>query len=179
MNQILYRILLFLLCFEILSVRLVAQINTRIPINDSSFHSEVHWVDFAHFDSLYLKKENSKTQVFNFWATWCKPCVMELPYFLALEEKWKDAPIEFYYVSLDFPNKLEKTLLPFMIKNKMSSKVIVLDQKDVNSWIHFIHANWSGALPATLIKTREETLFYEDSFHSVDELEKFISKHLK
>ena len=179
MNQILFRIFFILLYFEIFPLRLVAQINTWFPIKDSSFHSEVHWVDFTHFDSLYLKKEISKTQVFNFWATWCKPCVMELPYFLALEEKWKDAPIEFYYVSLDFPNKLEKTLFPFMIKNKMSSMVIVLDQKDVNNWMQNIHANWSGALPATLIRTKEESLFYEDSFHSVDELETFISKHLK
>ena len=42
-----------------------------------------------------------KISLVNFWATWCGPCVVEIPEFVALQEEWKDRPFQIIGVSLD------------------------------------------------------------------------------
>jgi thiol-disulfide isomerase/thioredoxin len=108
-----------------------------------------------------LNQKGNKTYVVNFWATWCAPCIKELPYF---EELNNNKNIEVILVSLDFPKHKEKRLLPFIKKQQLSSRVILLDDDDENFWINDISSTWSGALPATLIYTQNRRGFYEQSF---------------
>jgi thiol-disulfide isomerase/thioredoxin len=108
-----------------------------------------------------LNQKGNKTYVVNFWATWCAPCIKELPYF---EELNNNKKIEVILVSLDFPKHKEKRLLPFIKKRQLSSRVILLDDDDENFWINDISSTWSGALPATLIYTQNRRGFYEQSF---------------
>jgi thiol-disulfide isomerase/thioredoxin len=108
-----------------------------------------------------LNQKGNKTYVVNFWATWCAPCIKELPYF---EELNNNKNIEVILVSLDFPKHKEKRLLPFIKKRKLSSLVILLDDDNENFWINDISSTWSGALPATLIYTQNRRGFYEQSF---------------
>jgi thiol-disulfide isomerase/thioredoxin len=108
-----------------------------------------------------LNQKGNKTYVVNFWATWCAPCIKELPYF---EELNNNKNIEVILVSLDFPKHKEKRLLPFIKKRQLSSRVILLDDDDENFWINDISSTWSGALPATLIYTQNRRGFYEQSF---------------
>jgi thiol-disulfide isomerase/thioredoxin len=108
-----------------------------------------------------LNQKGNKTYVVNFWATWCAPCIKELPYF---EELNNNKNIEVILVSLDFPKHKEKRLLPFIKKQQLSSRVILLDDDDENFWINDISSTWSGALPATLIYTQNRRVFYEQSF---------------
>ena len=67
-------------------------------------------------------------------------------------------------VSLDFPKHKQSRLLPFISKNKLQSKIVLLDDADENYWINDINANWSGAIPATLIYNSQKRDFYERSF---------------
>ena len=76
-------------------------------------------VDFKGLER-YLNKADNKTYIVNFWATWCKPCVEELPYFEQAGKKYRDQNVEVLLVSLDFPNQVEKQLKPFIEKNKLS-----------------------------------------------------------
>jgi thiol-disulfide isomerase/thioredoxin len=108
-----------------------------------------------------LNQKGNKTYVVNFWATWCAPCIKELPYF---EELNNNKNIEVILVSLDFPKHKEKRLLPFIKKRQLSSRVILLDDDNENFWINEINTTWSGALPATLIYTQNRRGFYEQSF---------------
>jgi thiol-disulfide isomerase/thioredoxin len=108
-----------------------------------------------------LNQSDDKIYIVNFWATWCAPCVKELPYFEALNKR-KD--IEVLLVSLDFPKHKQSRLLPFITKNKLQSRVVLLDEADENYWINDINANWSGAIPATLIYNSQKRDFYERSF---------------
>ena len=108
-----------------------------------------------------LDQSDDKVHVVNFWATRCAPCIKELPYFEALNKRKN---IEVLLVSLDFPKHKQSRLLPFINNNKLQSKVVLLDDADENYWINDINANWSGAIPATLIYNSQKRDFYERSF---------------
>ena len=108
-----------------------------------------------------LEQKGNKIYVVNFWATWCAPCIKELPYFEVLNQR---EDVQVLLVSLDFPKHKKSRLLPFIKKNKLQSKVVLLDDADENYWINDIHPNWSGAIPATLIYTKKQRGFYEQSF---------------
>jgi thiol-disulfide isomerase/thioredoxin len=120
-------------------------------------------VPTLHYTELkpLLKQKGDDLYVVNFWATWCAPCIKELPYFEALNQR---EDVEVLLVSLDFPKHKESRLLPFIKKNNLKSKLVLLDDTDENYWINDIHPNWSGALPATLIYTKKQRGFYEQSF---------------
>lgn len=118
-----------------------------------------------------LFQEGNKTYVVNFWATWCAPCVKELPYFEAINQKEN---VDVLLVSLDFPKHKESRLLPFIKKHQLQSEVVLLDDSNENLWINAIDSTWSGALPATLIYNQSKRIFYEQSFIE-DELNQMIN----
>ncbi len=98
-----------------------------------------------------IHSSNDSTYVINFWATWCGPCVEELPHFERLHETFKDRPVRVVLVSLDFKSQLETRVKPFVIKNRLHSTVLLLDETDANSYIDQVNTQWSGAIPATLV----------------------------
>ena len=125
-----------------------------------------------------LNKEDYKIYVVNFWATWCAPCVKELPYFEHANKKYKSDNVEVLLVSLDFPKKKESKLIPFVAKKKIQSKVVLLDDPNEQFWIADISEKWSGAIPATLIYSKDKRKFYEQSFTQEElqnEIESFIN----
>ena len=130
--------------------------------------------NFAGFEK-FLNFKDDKTYVINFWATWCKPCVAELPHFEELYEKYEEKGVEVILVSLDFPKKIDKSLIPFIEKNKLKSRVILLDDPKQNDWIPKVSKDWSGAIPATIIYNKADRQFYEQSF-TYEELEKQLNK---
>jgi len=136
--------------------------------------TKVQSYNFKQFET-FLNKKDSKTYVINFWATWCKPCVEELPSFEKLNEAYKSQNVEVLLVSLDFPNQIEERLIPFIEKHKLKSKVILLDDPDQNTWIPKVSEEWSGAIPATLIYNKKSRKFYEQSF-TYSELETELKK---
>lgn len=119
--------------------------------------------------SPLLSKNSDTTYVVNFWATWCKPCVDELPHFIKASEELKKEKVKFIFVSLDFPSQKESRLLPFLEKKKIRERVILLNDPDSNSWIDKVDKQWSGAIPATLIYKKQKRVFKESSI-SYEEL---------
>lgn len=97
-----------------------------------------------------INKDTEKLQVINFWATWCAPCIKELPYFEALNEA-SARQVDVTLISLDFADEFEEKVLPFIAKRNIRSQVMLLDEIDYNSWIDKVDPSWSGAIPATLI----------------------------
>lgn len=125
--------------------------------------------DFEGLSEL-LERKDDKVYVVNFWATWCKPCVEELPFFEKLNDKYAGKNVEVVLVSLDFPSRAEELLLSFVEKKNIKSDVLLLDDPKQNTWIPKVDPEWSGAIPATLIFNRDRKVFYEKSFN-FDELE--------
>ncbi|MBK8518479.1 MAG: TlpA family protein disulfide reductase [Saprospiraceae bacterium] len=131
---------------------------------------------YENFDDLAKDnfKNNDTTYVINFWATWCKPCVKELPFFEAFKQKVSDEKIKIILVSLDFKNQVESHLLPFLKKNKYTSETLVLTDKDYNTWLPLVDTDWEGSIPATILIGGSKKLFAEREFASEDDLSEFV-----
>lgn len=145
----------------------------------SSFTVE-HQPRVLSFDDFepHLHFSNDTTYLVNFWASWCNPCVEELPAFERIGKEYKDENVKVLLVSLDFPKQIETRLLPFMEKNAIGSEVLVLNDPDANKWIDKVDPSWSGSIPATLIYNNESRLFHEGSY-SYDELKEIVEQKLK
>ena len=136
-------------------------------------------LEVYNFDALepILNRKDDKIYVVNFWATWCAPCIKELPYFEALNAEYKSKNVEVILVSLDFPKHYETKLKPFISEKSLKSKVIALNDVDSNTWIPKVDKEWSGAIPATLIYNKDKRAFYEKSFN-LEELKIEVNKFL-
>lgn len=104
------------------------------------------------------------TYVVNFWATWCSPCVTELPNFEKLRLSNLKKPVKVLLVSLDFKSKLQKEVIPFVQRNKINAEVFLLNEPDQQAYIERIDKKWSGAIPATLFVNKKTRHFYEKEF---------------
>lgn len=112
-------------------------------------------------DNLLKRIHNNSdtTYIVNFWATWCKPCIAELPEFEKINTDYKSKKVKVILVTMDFKEELTKRVKPFLQKNKYTCEVILLDEVNGNDFINKISNQWTGAIPATLITKNNKTLF--------------------
>lgn len=138
---------------------------TLILISHSVSAQGVRIIKLPELEQM-LNPENDTTYVINFWATWCKPCVKEMPYFEKLNEEMKSEKVKVVLVSLDFKRQIESQLKPFLVKNNIRSQVVLIDEPDYNSWIDKVDPSWSGAIPATIFinANKQARIFHEKEF---------------
>ncbi len=127
-----------------------------------------------------LLQEDEVLYVVNFWATWCVPCVEELPHFMKVNEDYKDQPnYKMVLVSLDSAKKIESNLIPFIEKKKINAEVIVLsDSKRMNTWIPIINKDWSGSIPATAFYLNGKQVYFIEGQMSEEELRITLKKYI-
>lgn len=125
-------------------------------------------------DNLLKRIHNNSDTIYvvNFWATWCKPCVQELPEFekLNIESTHTKSKVKVLLVSLDFKENINDKVLPFLQKNNYHTECIILDEVDGNIFINKINPKWSGAIPATYVtaKNKKKEEFVEKKLHYDD-----------
>ena len=145
--------------------------------SNAIFSQEVAIFDnYSNLENAILKKENT-IYVVNFWATWCAPCVKELPFFEELGKKYPN--VEILLVSLDFKNQLDSRLKPFLAQKSLESRVVVMGDPKANSWIDRVDPDWSGTVPATVVYRKNKKKFFEKEFNSLSELEEIVLPFLK
>lgn len=153
-----------------------------ILLSFAAFESSAQDIEVIKYPDLakLISAPSEKNKVINFWATWCRPCIKELPQFLELYEKYNDENLELSLVSFDFVEDLENKLKPFVAKKNIEAKVYLLDETDYNAFIDKVDPSWSGAIPATLMiaKGNSRRKFIEKEF-SEDELEKVYLNFIK
>ena len=142
------------------------------------FAAQAQKAEVVKLDQLQslIQAKTDYIKVINFWATWCAPCIKELPLFEKLGQERSDVKVTLVSMDLDLdpnPEKVHK----FVARKKLQSQVLILDAKDPNSYIDQIDKSWSGALPATIIingKTGQRK-FVGKELHE-GELEKLIAE---
>lgn len=124
-----------------------------------------------------VHQENDTVFVVNFWATWCGPCVKELPHFIALEKEWKNRPVKFILMSLDASTEGQR-VAAFLNKKKIQTETHLFSEQDPNVWINELEPSWQGSIPATFTYRKGVKLsFQEGAFESRKQLESFIQNH--
>jgi|SRR6185369_10649545 len=146
----------------------------------SVVHSQT--IQSMSFDQLQrkLNEKNDSILVLNFWATWCKPCVEELPAFEQLNQKYASQKVKVILVNLDFNSKIKSAAEPFVKNKNLQSEIIHITDTDPNAWINKIDSTWSGAIPATVIynSSHQKIKFTEGKMTS-DQLESVVQSIIK
>lgn len=127
-----------------------------------------------------LNQKNDTTYVLNFWATWCLPCVEELPALEQFSQAHKKEKVRVILVSLDFVRKLDITLQPYIDKQKIKTEVVLLNEPNYNSWINKVDKHWGGSIPCTLVWNAEHHFrqLYEEQL-STNHLEELLISSTK
>lgn len=103
-------------------------------------------------DRLMARVSNKDTTyIVNFWASWCGPCVVELPEFTELQKRYADQKVKVLLVSLDFPDSYPDKLTAYVTKKKIQPEVVWFNETNANEFIPKIDNAWSGALPGTML----------------------------
>ena len=139
-------------------------------------------INFIKADQLSAWKnaDTDTVYVLNFWATWCAPCVAELPDFEKLNREYGGKKVKVVLISNDFRRDVEKKLKPFVKRKNLQSQVVFLDERTPNEWINLVSEEWTGSIPATLVVNKQGGYerFFEKQL-SYKELEKAVVEGLK
>ena len=147
--------------FATLALAFTSCANT--PNTSAEAENDIDIVDFSGIEPL-LNKNTDTLYIVNFWATWCAPCVKEIPYFEQIAQEYSKHKLKVILVNLDFPNHYQSRLLPFVKEQGIKSDIVMLDDPDANSWINRVDSSWSGSIPATLIYNDTKREFFEKEF---------------
>ncbi|MCE1154740.1 MAG: TlpA family protein disulfide reductase [Bacteroidales bacterium] len=134
-------------------------------------------IKFDQFEKL-VDQQDDVLYVINFWATWCGPCVKELPDFMAVNEAMKDRKdFKMILVSLDEKSNWQSEVIPFAANNNLNVDIYLLDElRRMNYWIPRVDKKWMGSIPATVFyKNGKKLRFVEKQLHK-DALEAIIKE---
>jgi len=95
-----------------------------------------------------IVSESRGPLIVNFWATFCKPCMEEIPHFQKMQAKYEKDGLQILFVSLDLQDDYPKKVNAFIKKRKMST--YFLDETNADYFCPRVDEKWSGVIPATL-----------------------------
>jgi thiol-disulfide isomerase/thioredoxin len=128
--------------------------------NTENYKGAIKYEDYQKL----INKNDQVLYVINFWATWCSPCVEELPAFMEVNKQFSSVKnFKMILISLDSKREVESELLPFLISKNIKADVYLMDDiKRMNYWIPAIDKNWTGSIPATFIYQNGKKLFFAE-----------------
>ncbi len=163
MNAIQKSFFISIVCFCSFNALKAQDLNTAIPYIT------------ANELSKRLVISGDSVLLVNFWATWCKPCVAELPFIEQFAKENADKKIKVLLVSLDFKNTIDTRLKNFIQTKSIKSEVVVIDQTNADTWMPKIEKRWGGAIPISLLYTKDKKVFGNREFESLADLKTWIN----
>jgi thiol-disulfide isomerase/thioredoxin len=114
-------------------------------------------------DVANLIEKSDSILVINFWATFCVPCIEEIPDLIKCANLHKTEKVKLYLISLDLPEYYPNKIRKFVTKKKFSTNIAWLNETNADYFCPIVSAQWSGAIPATLIVNKKKGYrqFYE------------------
>ena len=97
----------------------------------------------------YIAKSDS-VLVINFWATFCKPCIEELPYYQTIINKYKDQKVKLLMVSMDLKDAYPAKIEAFKSANNYTNQVVWLNESNADYFCPKVDKSWMGGIPSTL-----------------------------
>jgi len=122
--------------------------------------------------------DNDTLYVVNYWATWCRPCVAEMPFFVESSRKFKKQKVKVVFVSLNSVKEQDK-VGKFVAAKKIEDDVFILNAGNPNVWIDKVDPGWSGSIPATVMYRKKEKVFFREGEFIQAELDSIINLKLK
>lgn len=109
-------------------------------------------IQVVTYDSLAKKIYNKSdtTYMLHFFATWCVPCMNELPAIISYDKQHTATRYKLVLVSLDPSNTANQNLQAVISKLDITNTIYVLQDTNANDWISKVDPKWSGAIPASL-----------------------------
>lgn len=132
--------------------------------------NRVSVVNMEQLQNQTIRKDNDSLYVLNFWATWCKPCIQELPYFQSAAEKFSAKKVKFLFVSLNSLKEL-KIVETFAINKKIKQQVLLLNAGNPNVWIDKVDSTWTGSIPATVMYKNGQKVFFKEGEFTQTEID--------
>lgn len=96
-----------------------------------------------------LEEWRGKVVVINFWATWCPPCLKEMPAFVRLQDRYGARGLQFVGIALDSREEVAK----FVEQHGIDFPILV-GEEDVAAYMQRL-GNTIGALPFTVVVDRD------------------------
>ncbi|MDB5226372.1 MAG: TlpA family protein disulfide reductase [Bacteroidota bacterium] len=140
-----------------------------------SYAQEITIVKIEDLKKVY-EKPNDTTYIINFFATWCGPCMMEMPVLNEFYRNNKNTSKQLIFVSLDNSKYLKK-LPSFIKKLKIEAPVYLLNESSDFSWLPLIDKRWQGSIPATMVVNNKKHIqaFFETPLEQ-GQLEFYLKK---
>ncbi|HRG89722.1 MAG TPA: TlpA disulfide reductase family protein [Chitinophagales bacterium] len=123
-------------------------------------------------------KDNDTLYVVNFWATWCKPCVAEMPFFGKAAETFGNQKVKIVFVSLNYPREIA-AVDKFVKQKNIRPTCYVLNAGSPNVWIDKIEKEWSGSIPATIMYKGGKKVYFREGDFTQTELDSIIKTNLQ
>src|SRR2546423_2110923 len=95
-------------------------------------------------------KNADKPTIFTFWATYCVPCVGEIPNFQKLAKDYQASGVKLILVSLDLSQSYPDHIKAFAAKRGLTAPIVFLDETNADEFCPVVDEQWSGAIPASL-----------------------------
>ena len=137
------------------SMKGIALIFITIIFSLPVFGQEVKKIKITDLEKIIA--ESKTPLVINFWATFCKPCMEEIPHFQKLGKKYEKKGVKLLLVSLDMKDAYPGQVNTFIKNKKITVPVVWLDESDADYFCPKIDKAWSGAIPATLFINKKNS----------------------
>jgi thiol-disulfide isomerase/thioredoxin len=137
--------------------------------------NDIKVVKIEELKKVYVKP-NDTTYIVNFFATWCGPCMMEMPVLNKFYDEHKGTNVQLIFVSLDNAGTLKK--LPLKLKKiGVQAPVYLLNESSDFSWLPYIDKRWQGSIPATMVINNKKNVkaFFETPMEK-GQLEFYLKK---
>jgi thiol-disulfide isomerase/thioredoxin len=121
-------------------------------------------------------QQGEKPRIINFWATWCKPCMEEMPHFIKADSLFGDK-IDFVFVSFDRVRDTNRVMNK-ITELKIPGQHVLIKSPDMGNLINAVDSSWGGALPTTWYAFGQYKASRQEAFEQFADLRRFIETFL-